>query len=112
MQVRQAFLCGSRAFLGMFAGILFSGINACESGKRFAAGKAYDITNLSYKRWTRCGTDTIHCHDNRILRQGGSKPVHFQTKGFRGFGRGVQHCHSLPYQRLCVVILWEYGNQV
>ncbi len=55
----------------------------------------------------------VHKGINRVIYGGTlNQAVHFQAKGFHGFGCGVQHCHSLPYQHFCVVILWKYGNQV
>lgn len=83
-----------------------------RSGKGFTVSKAGDITNLSHKLWIKRGTDTVHCHDNRVFGQSKSSFVHFQTEEFHGFKYCVQHRYILPYQHLCVVIFWKHSNQV
>ena len=38
--------------------------------------------------------------------------IHFWVKGFRRYRRSIEHGDSLLYQHFCVVIFWEYSNQI
>ena len=96
----------------MFPGLSGTGVNTGESSQRLAVRKTCNVTDLSHKLWAESGADAVHCHDNRVFREGGSGLIHLLAEGFHGCGCGIEHCHCLPYQHFCSVILREYRDQV
>ena len=111
-QMRRPFLRCGVAFAFVISRFIWTGIYTGKSRQSSSVIKACNISNLCNELGSKRGADTIHLHDDRVLRELRCHLIHLDPKRLHGLRCNVQHGDCLADQQFGVVILGEYRDEI